>query len=86
VAWRYLLAVDGAIEKLATQPGLGWARSFKHPELQHLRSFLVTKPFHRHLVFYRHDHETLDAVRVMHGARDLEQRLREPAAPRESQS
>ena len=78
VAWRYLLQVDAALEKLAEHPELGWRRNFKHPELRNLRCWLIARPFHRHLIFYRHDQHTLDAVRVMHGARDLARRLPQP--------
>ena len=30
------------------------------------------------LIFYRHYQQTLDALRVLHGARDLARRLRQP--------
>ncbi len=78
VAWRYLLAVDQTLERLAERADLGRPRHFRHPELQGLRSLLVTRPFHRHMVFYRYDDTNLYAVRVMHGARDLPRRLRQP--------
>lgn len=70
--------MDRTIEGLAQYPGLGRPRHFGHPELRGLRSCLVAKPFHRHLIFYRHDETTLDLVRVMHGARALARRLRQP--------
>ena len=54
VAWRYLLGVDEALEKLAEHPELGWRRNFKHPELRNLRCWLIARTFHRHLLFYRH--------------------------------
>jgi plasmid stabilization system protein ParE len=73
-----LLEVDVALEKLATHPDLGWRRNFNHPELRNLRCWLIARPFHRHLIFYRHDQHTLDAVRLMHGARDLARRLTQP--------
>ena len=78
VAWRYLLAVDQTLGRLAEHSDLGRLRHFSHPELQGLRSFLVARPFHRHLIFYRHDDANLYAVRVMHGARDLPRRLGQP--------
>jgi toxin ParE1/3/4 len=78
VAWRYLLAVDQTLARLAEHSDLGRTRHFSHPELQGLRSFLVARPFHRHLIFYRQDDRNLYAVRVMHGARDLPRRLRQP--------
>ena len=78
VAWRSLLEVDEALQKLAEHPELGWRKKFKRPELRNLRCWLIARSFHRHLVFYRHDQHTLDAVRVMHGARDLARRLAQP--------
>jgi toxin ParE1/3/4 len=75
VASRYLLVVDQTLAFLAIQPGLGRVRHFRHPELQGLRSFHVEKPFDKHLIFYRHDDRLLEAVRIMHGARNLPQRL-----------
>jgi toxin ParE1/3/4 len=80
IAWRYLLVVDQTLNRLAEHADLGRLRHFSHPELQRLRSFLVTRPFNRHLIFYRHDDANLDAVRIMHGARDLPRRLRQPPA------
>jgi len=79
VAWRYLLAVHQTVEKLAERPDLGRLRHFEPAELHGLRSCLVARPFHRHLIFYRCEGTTLDLVRVMHGARDLPTRLRQPA-------
>jgi len=73
-----LEAVDQTLQNLAGQPGLGSRRTFANPALQGLRSCLVVRPFHRHVLFYRYDEKTLDAVRVMHSARDLERRLSEP--------
>ena len=84
IALRYLAAVDRTVEDLAEHPDLGRLRHFEHPELQGLRSCLVARPFHRHLIFYRHDETTLDLVRVMHGARDLPRRLRQPPGAEEN--
>jgi plasmid stabilization system protein ParE len=75
-----LREVDEALEKLAEHPELGWRRNFGHPELRNSRYWLIARPFHRHLIFCRHDQRTLDAVRVMHGARDLARRLPQPPA------
>jgi hypothetical protein len=43
-----------------------------------IRSFRVSHPFDRHLIFYRFDGSTLYAERVVHGMRDLPRRLVEP--------
>ena len=83
VAGHYLMAVDRKVEELMERPDAGRPRHFKHPELQGLRSCLVARPFHRHLIFYPHNETNLDLMRVMHGARDLPRRLRQPAGAEE---
>jgi hypothetical protein len=61
--------------KLSRQPDLGRRRRFRNPMLQGLWSFPVASPFHKFLVFYRVTNDTLEAWRLMHGARDLPRRL-----------
>lgn len=78
VARRFEPAVDATLRRLCAQPDLGRARQFRHPKLQGLRSLPVARPFQRFLVFYRVAGGTLQAVRLMHGARDLPRRLSEP--------
>ncbi|MBI3850156.1 MAG: type II toxin-antitoxin system RelE/ParE family toxin [Verrucomicrobia bacterium] len=80
VARHYEEAVDSALRLLCIQPELGRKRRFRHPKLQGLRSFPVQKPFNRLIVSYRVGDEVLQAVRLMHGARDLPRRLAEPPA------
>ena len=76
VAERYLLAVNETILRIAEWPGLGCRRHFKAPELTNIRSIRVTPPFDHHLLFYMEGH-ALSIERVMHGARDLPNRLLE---------
>ena len=75
VAWRFQAALDQSLKKLARQPELGRLRRFRNPRLHDLRSFQVERPFNKFLIFYRIRGEVLDAVRLMHGARDLPRRL-----------
>ncbi len=76
VAERYLLAVHETIQRIAEWPGLGRRRRFRSPELTHIRSIQVKSPFDCHLLFYM-ESDTLRIERVMHGARDLPERLPE---------
>ncbi len=76
VAERYLLAVNETILRIAEQPDLGVRRRFLAPELTHIRSIQVKKPFDRHLLFYMAGN-SIRIERVMHGARDLPNRLLE---------
>lgn len=78
VAWRFQTALDGSLVKLSIRPDLGRPRHFRHRDLSGLRSFAVERPFGNLLIFYRANDEVLDAVRLMHGARNLPRRLREP--------
>jgi toxin ParE1/3/4 len=74
VAERYLLAVHETILRIAEWPDLGRPRHFRAPELSHIRSIQIKRPFECHLLFFM-KRETLRIERVMHGARDLPQRL-----------
>jgi plasmid stabilization system protein ParE len=83
VAWRFQAALDRSLVKLSIRPDLGRLRHFRHRDLSGLRSFPLQRPFGSLLIFYRANDETLDAFRLMHGARNLPQRLREsPSADR----
>jgi plasmid stabilization system protein ParE len=82
VARRYLEAVWKSLESLASRPGSGKLRSFRHPALRGLRSFRVAPPFDVHLIFYRYTETELSAERIMSGRRDLPRRLRQsPDSP-----
>ncbi len=59
IADRHLVAVDQTLRALAIHPAIGRIRRFRHLELKGMRSFPVTPPFHRHLIFYRVDAGTL---------------------------
>src|SRR5688500_2201707 len=74
---RFLVAVDETLELLRTHPEIGRLRGFRKAELRGWHSFLVTRPFNRYLIFYRFDESSLEALRLVHGARDLPRRLLE---------
>jgi toxin ParE1/3/4 len=78
LAWRFFNAADQTLLKLARQPDLGRRREFCHPMLRDFYSFQVERPFNKILIFYRVVENTLQAWRLMHGARDLPRRLSEP--------
>ena len=77
IARRFQQTVESRLRLLCEQPGLGRLRRFNHPKLQGLHSFALERPFQQVLIFYREDGVTLQAVRLMHGARDLPRRLAE---------
>jgi len=76
VAERYLLAVHETILRIAEWPGMGRRRRFRAPELIHIRSIQIKRPFDCHMLFYL-ESDTLRIERIMHGARDLPKRLLE---------
>jgi plasmid stabilization system protein ParE len=78
LAWRFFKTVDATLLKLSHQPDLGRVRHFQNPQLRGLRSIQVNPPFNRLLIFYRHSKTEVVAERLMHGSRDLPQRLIEP--------
>jgi plasmid stabilization system protein ParE len=78
LAWRFQNALDNSLTQLSIQPDLGRPRHFRHPTLRGLRSFPVAHPFEKILIFYRANDEVVDALRLMHGARNLPRRLVQP--------
>ena len=77
VAERFLAAFDATVAQLARVPELGRLRRFRDAELAGLRSMAVGRRFNAHLIFYRCSETSISIERVMHGARDLPQRLLE---------
>ncbi len=78
VAWRFQGALDTSLVKLALRADLGRPRHFRHPDLAGLRSFPVEHPFENLLIFYRTTDDAIYALRLLHGARNLPRRLRQP--------
>lgn len=70
MALRFIEAVDAAFRRLADTPEIGRLREFRNQRLAGLRSWPVPG-FEKHLIFYRVDEESVEIVRVVHGARDL---------------
>jgi len=75
VAWRFERAVEDTLRFLSQHSESGRQRRFHEPELNQLRSYRVIPPFNKHLLFFRLAAGTLEAWRLMHGARDLPRRL-----------
>lgn len=75
-ARRFLRSMDDDFKRLAENPGIGAIREFSEPRLVNIRSLPVTGVTN-YLIFYRRDASTLQVLRVVHGARDLERALTE---------
>jgi toxin ParE1/3/4 len=73
---RFYEAAESTFKQLAQMPGLGRERTdLTHERLRGLRSFPV-RGFDNWLVFYRSTADGIEIIRVLHGARDLEDVLK----------
>ena len=71
-AERYERALYADFAKLSQWPGFGAIREYPSPKLTGMRSWPVTG-FGNYLIFYRPTDEGIEIVRVLHGARDVDQ-------------
>lgn len=71
LAERFLNAADATFKLLATNPELGTCHDTSRHELIGLRAWGMGD-FPRHIVFFREVDGVLEIVRVLHGARDLD--------------
>ncbi|MBI2432881.1 MAG: type II toxin-antitoxin system RelE/ParE family toxin [Candidatus Hydrogenedentes bacterium] len=70
-AERFITAAEGAFQFLLQTPGAGARREYLNPALSGLRMWPI-RGFKKYLVFYREGPETLEIIRVLHNARDIE--------------
>jgi len=70
-AYRFLVAAERTIQELAAAPGMGRQRDFAESQLEGLRSWRI-RGFENWLVFYRSIPGGIEVIRVLHGARDLD--------------
>lgn len=73
-AERFLVAVESTVAGLTEMPRKGVRIEHSHPALTDLRRWAV-RAFPNYLVIYRERGETLEVLRLVHGARDLERLL-----------
>jgi len=66
---RFLKAFYETVRLLASSPNLGERCQFRSPRTKGMRMWLVSG-FSNYLIFYRLQENTLQIVRVIHGARD----------------
>lgn len=68
---RFWEAAHRTFDQLAEYPEIGRRRHVDVPHLSDLRQWPV-KGFERNLIFYRVHDDVLEVIRVMHGARDID--------------
>ena len=74
-AIRFLDAVKESIQQIVTTPGIGGRYEGPSKSKAELRVWRV-EGFRKHLIFYRIRVDSIEVVRVVHGARDLDEVLR----------
>lgn len=75
-AHRVIAAAEETFNRLAAMPGIGRRWESRIPHLMDLRVTTIPK-YRNYLVFYRVHPESIQIVRVLHGARDVEAVLEE---------
>ncbi len=78
VADRYLAAVAATSALIEREPKLGPAVRATDPRLAAWRFFVVSRPFHRHILFYELIDGDVILRRALHGYRHLPRRLLDP--------
>jgi toxin ParE1/3/4 len=74
VARRFLQPANLTFQELAQMPETGASRMFRNPKFASVRMWLV-KGFERYLIFYRPLKDGIEVLRVIHGARNIEELL-----------
>jgi plasmid stabilization system protein ParE len=77
LAERFIHATETTVQLLMENPHLGRRPFPTDPDVGQFHSWLVQRPFQKHIVFYRFTDDVLMLERLIHGARDLPRRLRD---------
>ncbi len=78
IARRFVSAVSLTLKTIRRNPALGRIRFPGLEDLRDVQSRLVEPPFNRYAVFYRIEPDSIQVLRLIHGARDLPRRFQEP--------
>ncbi|MGH8001339.1 MAG: type II toxin-antitoxin system RelE/ParE family toxin, partial [Brasilonema sp.] len=68
---RFLVAAEETFQLLGRMPEVGKRSGFSNPRLADVRQYPI-KGFKHFFIFYRATTSTIEVLRVLHGARDLE--------------
>jgi toxin ParE1/3/4 len=71
---QFLFAAESTFKQLIEMPRIGRISGFTHPQLSAVRQ-LPIKGFKSYLVFYQIQPDTIDIIRVLHSARNIEKIL-----------
>ncbi|MBL8695209.1 MAG: type II toxin-antitoxin system RelE/ParE family toxin [Planctomycetes bacterium] len=76
IADRFVDCVAKTLELISSNPSIGSPRRWMNPSLSNLRSWHVGE-FDKFRVYYVIQPETIEVVRVLHGAREVRELLSE---------
>ena len=68
---RFLEEAQKAFALIEVMPGIGTRRDYDNPAFSGMRVWPVPK-FSKYLIFYLTTHETVEIVRILHGARNIQ--------------
>lgn len=71
---RFLQQCDAGFERLSQFPESGTLVRYKDPKLKGCR-FILIPGFDKILIFYKARKDRVEIVRILHGARDIEEAL-----------
>jgi toxin ParE1/3/4 len=70
-ALRFVDDVEKACADLVRMPDMGRIFDMTNPLLENIRIIRVSKVYPNYFIFYRQVKKRIEAVRILHGARDL---------------
>lgn len=76
MALRFYRSAEQAFQLIARRPGIGRRIPYRNSLLAETR-MSVMKGFPKHLIFYRISEDETEVIRVIHGARDIENLFQE---------
>lgn len=76
-AERLLVVAAESFERLATTPSLGAVWRSRWPQLKGIRLYPMPAPYRNYIILYRSNEQILEVIAIVHGARNLNRRLRE---------
>ncbi|MDR1964334.1 MAG: type II toxin-antitoxin system RelE/ParE family toxin [Planctomycetaceae bacterium] len=68
---RFRVALNKTVEYLCEFPESGTKCRFQNPQYAGARMRTLDKPFNKYLIFFRQKGETLQFLRIIHGARNF---------------
>ena len=68
---RFIYAAEATFRRLAELPAIGKLSGFNNPKLSQVRQYPI-KGFNKYIVFYQIHPDSVEVIRVLHGAQNLE--------------